>query len=183
METIPKQSKRGNISQLILWSLYNLATKTLIWTKQERKIVSESHSGAHVKWGFLGSSDVKASACNVGDPGSLGQILAEPIQQSLKKNTSYPSCVYLRKHSFLKPVRKWQTSPAFWWSTVHGVTKSQTQLSDWAQKNQPYLPREQTDQEKNIIVDRYQKNCLIELNICWWKNFSTLEVKESLLTW
>ena len=81
--------------------------------------MGDSHSGAHVKWGFFGSSDGKASTCNVGDPGSLGQILAEPIQQSLKKIASYPSCIYLRKHGFFKAVRKWQTSPLFGWSTVH----------------------------------------------------------------
>ena len=181
-ETIPKQSKRGNISQLILWSLYNLATNNLMWTKQERKIVGESHSGAHVNWGFLGSSDGKASACNVGDPGSLGQILTEPTQKSLKKITSYPSCVYLRKHVFFKSSKEmanlssilvvyssWghrESDTAEWLST-----ENSTLFSTWTNRSR-----------KNIIVNRYQKNYLIE-NICWWKNFSTLELKESLLTW
>ena len=101
-----------------------------MWTKQERKIVGESHSGAHVNWGFLGSSDGKASACNVGDPGSLGQILTEPTQKSLKKLHHIQVVFILESTFFLKAVRKWQTFPAFWWSTVHGVTESQTQLSD-----------------------------------------------------
>ena len=42
--------------------------------------------------------------------------------------------------------KKWQPTPVFlkcpmdrgaWWATVHGVTKSQTRLSDWAQHGTP----------------------------------------------
>ena len=62
-------------------------------------------------WGFPGGSDSKESACNTGDPGSIprsgrspGEGNDNPLQYS------------------------WRTS----WTedTVHGVTRSQTQLSD-----------------------------------------------------
>ena len=73
------------------------------------------------KWdrtGFPGGSDGKASACNAGDPGSVpgserfpGEGNGHPLQ--------YPSLE--------DPMDR-----GTWWATVHGVTKSQTWLSDFA---------------------------------------------------
>ena len=67
--------------------------------------------------GFHGGSDGKASACNAGDPGSIpgsGRSPEEgngnPLQYSCLKN-------YMVRGA--------------WWATVHGVTKSQTWLSDF----------------------------------------------------
>ena len=67
--------------------------------------------------GFPGGSEVKASASNVGDPGSIsgsGRSLGEgngnPLQYSFLEN----------------PMDR-----EAWWATVHGVTKSRTQLSDF----------------------------------------------------
>ena len=66
--------------------------------------------------GFPGSSDVKESACNVGDPGSIpgsgrspGEGNGSPLQYSCLENFMYRGA---------------------WWATVHGIAKSQTRLSD-----------------------------------------------------
>ena len=67
--------------------------------------------------GFSGGSEGKASACGVGDPGSIpvlgkspGEGNGNPLQYSCLEN----------------PMDR-----GAWWATVHGVTKSQTQLSDY----------------------------------------------------
>ena len=67
--------------------------------------------------GFPGSSDGKVSACNVGDLGSIpglgrfpGGGHGNPFQYSCQENP--------------KDLGAWQ-------ATVHVVTKSQTQLSDF----------------------------------------------------
>ena len=67
--------------------------------------------------GFPGSSDGKASACNVGDLGlicglgrSPGEGNGNPLQYSCLENS---------------------TDGGAWWVIVHGVAKSQTQLRDF----------------------------------------------------
>ena len=67
--------------------------------------------------GFSGSSAVKASASNVGDPGlipglgrSPGEGNGNPLQYSCLKNPM---------------------DGGAWWATVHGVAKSWTRLSDF----------------------------------------------------
>ena len=69
---------------------------------------------------FPGGSDGKASACNVGDPGSIpglgrspGEGNGHPLQYSCLENPM---------------------DGGAWWATVHGVTKNQTQLSDFTFK-------------------------------------------------
>ena len=66
---------------------------------------------------FPGGSDSKASAYNVGDLGSIpgsgrssGEGNGNPLQYSCLENP---------------------TDARAWWATVHGVTKSRTQLSDF----------------------------------------------------
>ena len=66
--------------------------------------------------GFPGGSDGKESACNVGNLGSIfglgrspGGRHGNPLQYSCLEN----------------PVDR-----GAWWATVHGVTNSQTRLSD-----------------------------------------------------
>ena len=66
---------------------------------------------------FPGGSDGKESACNAGDLGlipGLGKIPREgngnPLQYSCLENSM---------------------DRGAWWATVHGVAKSQTQLSEW----------------------------------------------------
>ena len=68
-------------------------------------------------WGFPGGSEVKASARNVGDLGSIpglgkspGEGNGHPLQYSCLEN----------------PMDR-----GAWWATVHGVAKSQTRLSDF----------------------------------------------------
>ena len=64
-----------------------------------------------------GGSEVKASACNVGDLGSIpgsgrspGEGNGNPLQYSCLENPM---------------------DGGAWWTTVHGVAKSQTRLSDF----------------------------------------------------
>ena len=66
---------------------------------------------------FPGGSDGKASAYNVGDPGSIpglgrspGEGNGNPLQYSCLENSM---------------------DGGDWWATVHGVTKSRTRLSDF----------------------------------------------------
>ena len=61
--------------------------------------------------GFLGGSEIKASACNAGDLGSIpgsgrspGEGNGNPLQYSCLENL---------------------TDGGAWWATVHGVAKSQ----------------------------------------------------------
>ena len=72
--------------------------------------------------GFLMAKKEKETACNVGDPGSIpglgkspGEGHGNPLQYSCLEN----------------PMDR-----GAWWSTVRGVTKSWTQLSDFSYKNQ-----------------------------------------------
>ena len=68
--------------------------------------------GSMFIWGFPGSSEVKASACNVGDLGLIlgsgrppGEGNGNPLQYSCLENPM---------------------DGGAWWATVHGVTKSWT---------------------------------------------------------
>ena len=67
--------------------------------------------------GFPGGSEGKASACNVGDMGSIpgsgrppGEGNGNPLQYSCLENSM---------------------DGGAWWATVHGVAKSWTRLSDF----------------------------------------------------
>ena len=67
--------------------------------------------------GFPGGSEVKASACNVGDLGSIpgsgrfsGEGNGNPLQYSCQENPM---------------------DGGAWWATVHRVAKSQTRLSNF----------------------------------------------------
>ena len=66
----------------------------------------------HLKWAFLVAQTAKTLPTNAGDPGSIlgserspGEGNGIPLQYSCLERGA-------------------------WWATVHGVTKSQTQLSD-----------------------------------------------------
>ena len=74
-----------------------------------------SLSLSRVSLGFPGGSEGKASACNVGDPGSIpesgrspGEGNGNPLQYSCLGNP---------------------TERDTWWATVHGVAKSQIRLN------------------------------------------------------
>ena len=68
--------------------------------------------------GFPGGSEGKASACNVGDPGSIPGSGRSPGEGNGN----------LLQHSCLE-----NPMDGAWWATVHGVTKSRTRLSDFTQ--------------------------------------------------
>ena len=77
------------------------------------QLLGEKNGGG----GFPCGSEVKASACNVGDVGlipglgrSPGEGNGNPLQYSCLEN----------------PMDR-----GAWWATVHGVAKSRTQLSDF----------------------------------------------------
>ena len=70
----------------------------------------------HLKWAFLVAQTAKTLPTNAGDPGSIlgserspGEGTGIPLQYSCLEN----------------PMER-----GAWWATVHGVTKSQTRLSD-----------------------------------------------------
>jgi len=66
--------------------------------------------------GFPGGSDGKESFCHVGDLGSIPGLGRYPGE-----GNGYPL-----QYSCLENLM----DRGAWWATVHGVTKSQTQLSD-----------------------------------------------------
>ena len=77
------------------------------------------------KMGFPGGSEVKASACNAGDLGSIpglgrspGEGNGNPLQYSCLENP---------------------TDGGAWWAIVHGVAKSRTRLSDFTSLH--YMPK------------------------------------------
>ena len=72
--------------------------------------------------GFPGSSDGKESACKVGDLGSIPGLGRSPGERN-----SYPFQYSRLKNSMERGA---------WQATVHAVTKSQTQLSDFHFHNQ-----------------------------------------------
>ena len=67
--------------------------------------------------GFPGGAEVKASACNVGDLGSIPGLGRSPREGN--GNPLQYSCLE-------NPM-----DGGAWWATVHEVAKSQTQLSDF----------------------------------------------------
>ena len=66
--------------------------------------------------GFPGGSDNKESACNVGDLGSIPGLGRSPGE-----GNGYPL-----QYSCLGN----NMDRGAWWATVHGITKSRTQLSN-----------------------------------------------------
>ena len=67
--------------------------------------------------GFPGGSEVKVSACNVGDLGSIPGSVRSPGEEN--GNPLQYSCLE-------NPM-----DGGAWWATVHGVAKSWTRLSDF----------------------------------------------------
>ena len=66
----------------------------------------------YLLWGFPGGSEVKASACNVGDLCSISGS-----GRSLEEGNGNPL-----QYSYLENLM----DGGAWWATVHGVTKSWT---------------------------------------------------------
>ena len=77
---------------------------------------------------FPGGSEVKASACNAGDLGSIpglgrspGEGNGNPLQYSYLENPMDGGAWWATVHMVAKRA---------WWATVHRVTKSRTRLSE-----------------------------------------------------
>ena len=66
--------------------------------------------------GFPGGSAGKESACNAGDPGSIPGAGRSPGE-----GNGYPLQCSCLENSMDRGA---------WWATIHGVSKSQTQLGD-----------------------------------------------------
>ena len=86
-------------------------------------------------------SEVKASACNVGDLGSIpgsgrfpGEGNGNPLQYSCLENP---------------------TDGGAWWATVHRVAKSRTQLSDFTHSYDPAI----------VILGNYTDKTIIQKDI------------------
>ena len=65
--------------------------------------------------GFLDSSVGKESACSAGDPGLIAELGRSPGEGN--GNSLHYSCLGNPK------------ARVYWWATLHGFTKSRTQLS------------------------------------------------------
>ena len=72
---------------------------------------------ASIYKGFLGGSEVKASACNVGDLGSIPGLGRSPGEGN--GNPHQYSCLE-------NPMDR-----GAWWAILLGVTKNRTRLSDF----------------------------------------------------
>ena len=94
-----------------------------------------------------GGSNGKGSACNMGDLGSIpgsgkspGERNGNPLQYSCLENSM---------------------DRGAWWATVHGVTKSHAQLSDFQlftlflEISLPLPPASLPDSDKLYIIHRY----------------------------
>ena len=88
-------------------------------------LLSYLHSLFHPS-GFPGGSEVKASACNVGDLGSIPGSGRSPGEGN--GNSLQYSCLE-------NPMDR-----GAWWATVHGVAKSQTRLSDFTSLHFTFHP-------------------------------------------
>jgi len=88
-------------------------TRLSDWTELKLKVRSSHQDEA---LGFPSGSVSKESACNTRDPGSIPRL-----GRSFREGNGYP----LQYSCLENPIDR-----VVWWVTVHGVEKSQTQLSD-----------------------------------------------------
>ena len=105
-----------NLSTILVFHPVSRALKDMLLACHS-SIVTSNSKFVMQALGFPGGSDGKESARNAGDPGSIpgsgkspGEGNGNPLQYSCLGN----------------PMDR-----GTWWATVHGVTKSQTQLSDF----------------------------------------------------
>ena len=100
--------------------------------------------------GFPGGSDGKASACNTGDPDSIPGLGRSPGEGN-GKPLQYP-CLE-------NPMDR---GP--WQATVHGVTKSRTQLSDFPCSLAIYLKMQRSIGNKFAMKQEKKKNLSLKMN-------------------
>ena len=140
--------------------------------------------------GFPGSSAGKESTCNAGDPRSIpgsgrttGEGIGYPRQYSwaslvaqLVKNPPAMWETWVRSLGWEDPLEKGEathSSTLAWripWTTVHGVSKSHTWLSDFHFNGMACRVARQTD----FLVEFWK--CSINFTkaktvVCWYKSF------------
>ena len=93
--------------------MYLMKTIQIILDESKYQTISYSHNYLE---GFLGGTDGKESACNVGDPVSI-----PGSERSPGEGNGYP----LQYSCLENPMGR-----RAWWATVHGDTKSWTWLTD-----------------------------------------------------
>ena len=118
MESDPIPSWQTDGKQWKLWqTLFGGVSKILVDGECSHEIKRHLFLGRKVMTNLPGGSEVKTSACNAGDLGSIpglgrspGEGNGNPLQYScLESPMDGGAC----------------------WATVYGVAKSRTQLSDW----------------------------------------------------
>ena len=131
--------------------------------KQILRWVPILHGASHPSWGFPGDSDGKESACNAGDPvpslGS-GRFPGEGIVYPLQ----YP-CL---ENPMDRGTRR---------TTVHGVTKSQTQLSNWHFHISSFVEKMYSE---HLLCAR---NVDKIFDIKWWIGYSNVLLTELPFKW
>ena len=98
-------------------SLQKLSCSTMISGHKQETEIGYNTTNLYVNLRFPGGSEVKASACNAGHLGSIPGSGRSPREGN--GNPLQYSCLG-------NPM-----NAGAWWPTVHGVTKSRTQLSDF----------------------------------------------------
>ena len=112
----PLEKGKATHSSILAWRI--------LWTEEPSGLQSMGSQRVRHNWatypfifrGFPGGSDNNESACSTGDPGSIPELRRSPGEGN--GNPLQYSCLE-------KSVDR-----GAWWTTVHGVTKSWTQLSD-----------------------------------------------------
>ena len=87
---------------------------------------------------FPSGAVVKNLPANAGDSGDVGSI---PVERSPGGGDGNP----LQYFHLENPMDR-----GAWWATVHGVTKSRTQLNDWAYTY--YIPRKRSPRFSHLCV-------------------------------
>ena len=92
------------------WNHSEKVVSGSFWYKKTKSYLFEANYKGHFyfKWCFPGGSEVKASACNAGDLGSIPES-----GRSLGEGNGYPLQCSCQKSSMDRGA---------WWATVHGVT-------------------------------------------------------------
>ena len=130
--------------------------------------------GLRLTQGFPDSSVGKESACNAGDPGSIpgsgrsaGEGIGYPLQYSwaslvaqMVENLPATQETLVQSLGWEHPPGDGNDNPLqysclenpmdreVWWATVHGVAKSQTQLSDFTSLKKKQAMKPQKDMKE-----------------------------------
>ena len=112
-----KIAKPRGLCLTVWWFVAGGETLLFTWTEKASTFFITFLGDLFVSGNFPGGADGKASAYNVGDLGSIPGLGRSPGEGN--GNSLQFSCLE-------NPMGR-----GTWWATVHGVAKSQTQLSDF----------------------------------------------------